>query len=150
MLKKTITYTDYNGFERTEDFWFNLSKAELIEMELSKSGGLSESLKRIVNSKDTPSIIREFKYILSKSYGIKSDDGRRFIKSKEISDEFMQTEAYTILFMELATNTEAATLFINKLIPSEKVMSIADESILPSQNEKAMSSANEYIPSLQK
>lgn len=121
MLKKTITYTDYNGVERTEDFLFNLSEAELIEMELSRAGGLSATLKRIVDAQDTTSIIKEFKDILFKSYGEKSDDGKRFVKSKALSEAFSQTEAYSKLFMELATNADAAAEFINGLMPNKRV-----------------------------
>ena len=121
MLKKTITYTDYNGVERTEDFLFNLSEAELIEMELSRAAGLSATLKRIVDAQDTASIIKEFKDILFKSYGEKSDDGKRFVKSKALSEAFSQTEAYSKLFMELATNADAAAEFINGLMPNKRV-----------------------------
>lgn len=120
MLKKTITYTDYNGVERTEDFWFNLTEAELMEMELGKAGGLTASLKRIVDAQDIPAIVKEFKYILLKAYGKKSDDGRRFIKSEAISEEFSQTEAYSKLFMELSMNSDAASEFVNGLIPNRK------------------------------
>ncbi len=117
MIKKTINYVDYNGTDRTEDFYFNLSKAEIAEMELSTTGGLSEKIKRIVESKDQAEIVKEFKTIIAKSYGIKSEDGKRFIKSKEITEEFMQTEAYSELFMELATNVDAASSFIQGIIP---------------------------------
>ena len=88
MLKKTVTYTDYNGVERTEDFYFNLSKAEVTEMELSVDGGLAQMLENIVNSKDNKEIVRMFKELVLKAYGEKSPDGRRFIKNKELSDAF--------------------------------------------------------------
>lgn len=117
MLKKTVTYTDYNGVERTEDFYFNLSKAEAAEMELSVDGGLSQMLENIVKAKDNKQIITIFKEIILKSYGEKSQDGKRFIKSKEISEAFSQTEAYSELFMELALNEKAATEFINGVLP---------------------------------
>lgn len=119
MLTKKITYDDYNGVERTEEFMFNLSKAELMEMEMGITGGMSELIKKIVNTKDVPSLIKIFKDIVLKSYGVKSDDGKRFIKSPELSEAFSQTEAYSILFMELATNAELAAKFINGLIPAE-------------------------------
>lgn len=118
MIKKTITYTDYNGVERTENFYFNLSKAEVMEMELSADGGMTAAIQKIIDAKDIPSIIRVFKDLVLKSYGVKSDDGRRFIKSKEISEAFAQTEAYSQIFMELATDTEAASAFINGIIPN--------------------------------
>ena len=118
MLKKTITYTDYNGIERTEDFRFNLSKAELAEMEMSTSGGLTEMIERIVAAQDAPSIIKIFKDLILKAYGEKSPDGKRFIKSEELSTAFSQTEAYSQLFMELASNPDEAAKFINGIIPA--------------------------------
>ena len=119
MLKKTITYVDYNGNERKEDFYFNLSKAEIMEMELSTTGGLSEMIQRVVAAQDGPAIIKIFKELVLKAYGIKSPDGKRFIKSEELSTEFAQTEAYTEIFMELATNAEAAAAFVNGIVPKQ-------------------------------
>lgn len=118
MLKKTVTYTDYNGVERTEDFYFNLSKAEVAEMELSVDGGLSQMLENIVAAKDNKQIITMFKDIVLKSYGEKSQDGKRFIKSKEIAEAFSQTEAYSEIFMELALDEKAAVAFVNGIIPA--------------------------------
>ena len=118
MLKKTITYTDYNGNERTEDHYFNLSKAEIMEMEIGTTGGLAEMIKKIVAAQDAPAIIKIFKDLILKSYGEKSADGKRFIKSEEISRAFSQTEAYSQLFMELATDAEAAAKFVNGIVPS--------------------------------
>lgn len=119
MLKKTITYIDYNGTERTEDFYFNLSKAEAMEMEMGTTGGMTETINRIIAAQDSPSIIKIFKDFILKAYGEKSLDGKRFIKSKEISEAFSQTEAYSQLFMELATNADAAAAFINGIVPKE-------------------------------
>lgn len=119
MLKKTITYTDYNNVERTEDFYFNLTKAEIMEMEMSTTGGLAETIQRIVKAQDSPAIIKIFKDLVLKAYGQKSPDGRRFIKSKELTDEFSQTEAYSILFMELATDDKAAANFVNGIVPAD-------------------------------
>lgn len=119
MLKKSITYYDYNGVERTEDFRFNLSKAELMEMEMSTNGGLTEMINKIVAAQDIPAIIKVFKDLILKAYGEKSPDGKRFIKSKELSTAFAQTEAYSQLFMELATNPEEAAKFINGIIPTD-------------------------------
>lgn len=118
MLKKTITYPDYNGLDRTEDFYFNLTKAEIMEMELSTTGGLSEMISRIVAAKDAPAIIKVFKELILKAYGQKSPDGKRFIKSAALSEEFAQTEAYSILFMELATDADAAAKFVNAIVPA--------------------------------
>ena len=119
MKKETITYTDYNGVERTEDHFFNLSKAEIMEMELSIDGGLSETINRIINAKDVPALIKLFKKLLLDSYGVKSPDGKRFIKSEELSTEFAQTEAYSQLFMKLATDADAASAFVNGIIPAD-------------------------------
>lgn len=119
MLTKTITYNDYNGVERTEDYLFNLSKAELMEMELSIAGGLSETIDKIIKTKDTPALVKIFKELLLNSYGVKSPDGKRFIKTDELREEFAQTEAYSQLFMELATNAEAAAAFVNGIIPAD-------------------------------
>lgn len=119
MLKKTITYVDYNDVERTEDYYFNLSKAELMEMELGIAGGLSETIDKIIKTKDTPSLVKTFKELVLKAYGVKSPDGKRFIKSDELREEFSQTEAYSQLFMELATNAEAAAAFVNGIIPAD-------------------------------
>ena len=118
MLKKTFTYTDYNGVERTEDHYFNLSKAELMEMELSTTGGLAEMINKIVAAQDAPAIVKVFKELVLKAYGQKSADGRRFIKSQELADEFSQTEAYSQLFMELATDADAAAKFVNGIVPA--------------------------------
>ena len=119
MLKKIITYTDYNGVERTEPFYFNLSKAELMEMELGVTGGMTEMLNKIIDAKDAPSLMKTFKEMIMKSYGIKSDDGKRLIKSEELSIAFTQTEAYSVLFMELITDDKAAADFVNGIIPNE-------------------------------
>lgn len=119
MIKKTITYTDYNAVERTEDFYFNLTKAEIMEMEMTTSGGMGEMIQRIVDAQDVPEIVKIFKQLLLKAYGKKSPDGKRFIKSAELSDEFAQTEAYSQLFMELATDSDAAAKFVNGILPAE-------------------------------
>lgn len=123
MLKKTITYTDYNGTERTEDFYFNLTKAELMEMEMSTTGGLAEMIQNIVQTQDAPSIIKIFKDLVLKAYGEKSLDGKRFVKVNDagvpLSLGFSQTEAYSQLFMELATDADAASKFVNGIVPAE-------------------------------
>lgn len=119
MIKKTIEYTDYNGETRKEDFYFNISKGEIIEMETSVEGGFSALLTRIVNEKDTPEIMKIFKRIILKAYGKKSDDGRRFIKSEELSNEFTQTEAYSELLMSLMSSPDEAAAFINGLLPQD-------------------------------
>lgn len=119
MYKKTMTYTDFNGVERTEDYYFNLTEAELTDMELSREGGLGETLKAIINTKDQVAIINMFKEIVIKAYGRKSPDGRYFVKNDAIREEFMSTQAYSDLFMELATDADKAAEFINKIIPNK-------------------------------
>lgn len=119
MLKKTITYKDYNDVERTEDFYFNLTKAEVLEMEMSVSGGLAEMITRIVAAQDQPTIMKIFKDLVLKAYGEKSPDGKRFIKSDELATAFSQTEAYSQLYIELATNADAAAKFVNGIIPAD-------------------------------
>ena len=118
MLKKTVTYVDYNGVERTEDFYFNLSKAEVAEMELSVEGGFSKMLEEIVKSKDNVRIMELFKQMVLKAYGEKSADGKRFVKSKELSEAFSQTEAYSEIFIELALDEKAAAAFVNGIMPA--------------------------------
>lgn len=127
MLKKTITYTDFDGNERTEDFYFNFSKAELAEMEMSTEGGLRKTIDKIVKTKDAPKMFAIFKDLLLKSYGEKSPDGKRFIKSKELSEAFSQTEAYSIMFMELGSSSEAASAFVNAIVPSDVAEQAAKE-----------------------
>lgn len=121
MLKKTIKYTDFNGTERTEDFYFNLTKAELTEMEMSQDGGLGKSIEKIVQAQKIPQIIEIFKNLIQKAYGVKSDDGRRFIKNETVLKDFTETEAYSVLFMELATDADAAAAFVNAIVPATDV-----------------------------
>ena len=113
MLVKTITYTDYNGVSRTEDFYFNLSRPEIIEMEYSPDGSLTEMIEKLVSPADTPTIIRLIKDFILKSYGEK-----RLVKSPELATAFSQTEAYTQLFMELVTDSQKASDFINGVLPT--------------------------------
>lgn len=119
MFKITETYKDYNGVERTEDFHFNLNKAELMEMELSTSGGLAETINRIVAAQDGPAIIKIFKDLVLKAYGIKSEDGKRFRKTDELREAFVETEAYSQIFMRLATDADAAAKFVNGIMPAD-------------------------------
>lgn len=119
MLKKTIKYIDYDEVEREEDFYFNLSQSELTEMELSYSGGLAKMLQQIIATRNSPRLIKMFKELVLKAYGEKSPDGKRFIKSAALRDAFAQTEAYNILFMELANNADAAATFVNAIVPKK-------------------------------
>lgn len=117
MVIKKIKYKDFNGVEREEEFMFNLTEAEITEMELMTEGGLSDSIKKIIAAQNTPQIIETFKNLLLKSYGQKSADGRLFIKNEKLTEEFTQTNAYSQFFMELATDDKAAIAFINGIIP---------------------------------
>ena len=117
MIKKTVTYKDFDGNERTEDFYFHLTEQELTEWELSIDGGLSGVLKRVTQSTDTRKIMEIFKELLTRAYGVKTPDGRGFIKNKEVLDNFTCTQAFSDLYMELATNDKAASEFVNGVIP---------------------------------
>lgn len=119
MLTKTITYTDYNGVKRTEKFNFNLNKAELMEMQMGTTGGYTAMIEKIIETQDLPALINIFKELVLKSYGVKSDDGKRFIKKDELTEAFQQTEAYVELYMELATDAEKAAEFANGIIPQD-------------------------------
>lgn len=121
MLKRNFTYKDYNDVERTEDHYFNLTKAEVTELELSVNGGFVEMMNRIIEAKDAPTIMKTFKDIICKAYGIKSPDGKYFLKKAPdghyFYEDFLQTEAYSILFMELVTDADAASEFIKGILP---------------------------------
>lgn len=135
MLKKTITYTDYDGLERTEEFRFNLTKAELIDMELTTVGTFSKLMQKIIDEKDMVRLAKYFKELILKSYGVKSDDGKRFIKSPELSEAFSQTEAYSELYMELLGNSEYAVKFIQQVMPKDldqnEVVPAGNVTVLP-------------------
>lgn len=116
MRKETITYTDYNNVTRTEDFFFNLNEAELTALQYGVDGGLKEMLERIVKSNDNKQIMACFHELIAKSYGEKSPDGRRFVKSKELSEAFMQTEAYNELMLCFMTDANYSAGFINDVL----------------------------------
>lgn len=117
MLKKTVTYTDYNGVERTEDFYFNLTRSELMEMHLTTEGGMDEKINSIIKAKSQRELEKLFKEILLKSYGKKSPDGRLFMKNDEIRAEFEASPVYDELYMKLFTDENAAADFVNGVIP---------------------------------
>ena len=119
MLTKTIKTSDWDGNEREEICYFNLSESELMEMELSTPGGFAKKMQSCLSRKDIPEMMEIFRNLILKSYGVKSPDGRRFIKSKELSEEFSQTSAYDSLYIELLTNPESATAFINGVVPKK-------------------------------
>lgn len=135
MIKKTITYTDYNGAERTEDFYFNLSKAEIMKMEMSVSGGLAERIERIVQTQNHPEIIQIFEDLICKAYGVKTPDGKGFTKKPEDLEAFMASPAYSELFMELATNADAAAAFVNGIVPADMAKQIDQSKLsIPAAN----------------
>ena len=139
MLKKNIKYIDYDGIERDEDFYFNLSKAELMEMQTSMEGGFKAYLEKIVKALNVKEIMKVMTEIILKAYGVKSEDGKRFIKidklGRPLSIDFSQTEAYSNLFMELATDDKAAAEFINGIIPADIAKEIANNPELSKQLE---------------
>lgn len=137
MLKKLIKYTDYNGVERQENFYFNLNKTELMEMETEVTGGMRQLLEDMMEKQDIPKIMKAFKTIILKAYGEKSPDGRRFYKSEELSTAFTQTEAYNELYMELLSDAKKASQFITALMPEDmRGAPEADESALTPINKK--------------
>lgn len=133
MLTKTITYTDFNDTERTEKFYFNLTEAELTDWELSVKGTLTEHIKRINETIDVPELIKLYKELIDRSYGIKDADGRRFRKSPEILQDFKDTEAYSVLYMELATNDKAGAEFISGIV-SNKLRTLMEQGVADGSN----------------
>lgn len=131
MFKETVKYTDYNGVERTEDVYFNLSKAEIMEMQMGTEGGYAEMLQKIVNAQDAPRLIAIFKELLLKSYGEPSLDGRRFVKTEALREEFSQTEVYSELFMKYATDAEEASKFVNGIMPADLMAEAAKQGAIP-------------------
>lgn len=121
MLKKTITFEDFDGNARTEDFYFNLTEAELTDLELSVSGGFGSLIDKITKTQDVPEIMKIFKQIIKLSYGVKSPDGRRFEKSDAIYNDFAQTNAFSYLYMELASDEQKASDFIDGILPKKLV-----------------------------
>ena len=132
MLKKTITYTDYNDNRRTEEFYFNLTKAEIAEMELSTVGGLTQMLRGMISAQDMPAIVKFVKELILKSYGKKSPDGKRFIKSPELSKAFKETNAYSELLDEfIKGGDEAFAEFVKGVIPKDMIEEMSDENSKP-------------------
>ena len=127
MFGKKIKYTNYNGEERERTFWFHLSKAELLEMELTTNGGYENFINRIIETRDNKELVRIFKDLIHKSYGVKSDDGEMFIKNEQVLNEFIQTEAYSEFYIELATNADAAVEFINGIMPQALMAEVQND-----------------------
>ena len=124
MLKKTITYTDYDGMERTEDFWFNLSKTELTKLDAELPGGVLGVLRKIIDKQDRKALVDFIETLILRSYGEKTLDGKRFVKTPDMAEEFMQTPAYDELFMSILSDTDSQTSFINGVIPQSMAKEI--------------------------
>lgn len=150
MLKKKIKYTDYNGVEREEEFLFNLTKAELLEMQMSTAGGFENKIQAIIATQNMPEIVKIFKEIILKAYGEKSEDGKRFVKKdqngRDLALDFSQTEAYSNLFTELATDAKAAAAFINGIIPKDVEISEADQARIEEQLKNNNLDVSSLIP----
>lgn len=131
MLKKTIRYEDYDGNMREEDFYFNISRAELTLMENSEMGGMKKRLERIVKAQDTPAIMEVLADLIRRAYGEKSLDGKRFIKSEELATAFEQTEAYSELLMELLSDENYAAQFLKDIMPAQIVKAAEEKGLLP-------------------
>ena len=127
MLKLPVTYEDFNGETQTETLYFNLSKSELIELEVGVEGGFAKMLDNIVKSENQKELVAQFKKLILLAYGVKSEDGKRFIKSDQLREEFSQTAAYNELFMKFATDDKAAADFVNGIIPKDMVEEVAKE-----------------------
>ena len=138
MYKIREKYEDYDGNERVEEFYFNLTKAEITDMELTTEGGMSAMLNRIIAAKDTSKLIAVFKDLILRSYGQKSPDGRRFIKSDELTKEFTETPAYSQIYLRLATDDKAATEFVNNVIPKDlqREVKAAEGNVIPAEFNK--------------
>ena len=121
MLSKEIAYTDYNGVEKTETFYFNLTRAEIIELEVTHPGGLAEDMERAMKAKDPIKLFVLFKELIGASYGVKSDDGRRFMKGEEISRSFFESPAYDQLYMQMTTDEKFAADFVKGILPLESL-----------------------------
>lgn len=120
MLKKTVTYIDFDGNERTEDFFFNLTEQEIAEMELSTEGGLGNFINKAVAAKSQVELIELFKKLILAAYGVKSADGRRFVKNDAVREDFMSTQAFSDIYMELVQDADKASEFFNGIVPKEK------------------------------
>ena len=119
MLKRTINYKDWNDLDRSEEHYFNLTKPEVMKMQTSVEGGYDVKVKALAAGMNGAGIMEFFENFIKQSYGVKSDDGRRFMKSEEISRAFMETRAYEVLFEELVTNSKAAAKFFNDVMPQD-------------------------------
>lgn len=119
MYKTTVTYTDYDDVQRTEDLYFNLTTAELIKMENSIAGGLQKRIEIMMQRHDVPTIMQTMEDLIKQAYGQKSMDGRKFVKSDEIYDDFLQSGAYNEFYMGVITDEKKSSEFLDGIIPSD-------------------------------
>ena len=119
MIKKRIKYEDFDGVEREEDFYFNLTKTELVKWNYSASGGLEEAVKKIIDTKDAKELLKIYDKIITMSYGVKSPDGKKFVKSEEITNDFKDTNAYDVMFIEYLSHPESFNAFIDGIMPKD-------------------------------
>lgn len=129
MLKRTITYTDYDDETHTEDFYFNITKLEIVELNVSEKEGLEDFIKKIIKSSDNKQLVEQFKKVLLLSYGVKSEDSKRFIKNAQLREEFEQSAAFDVLFMEMATDEGAAAEFIKGILPKDIAIKMSDDAV---------------------
>lgn len=126
MYKTTVTYTDFEGLNRTEDLYFNLTTTELVKMENSESGGLEKRIKNMMQRQDTPQIMKTMEDVIRMSYGVKSPDGRKFIKNDEVYEDFLQSGAYDAFYMSVITDADKGSEFINGIIPADIKAKVAE------------------------
>lgn len=159
MYKKLIKYEDFNGVQREETHYFNLSKAELMEMELSTEAGVEEMIRMLIATRDNAKIVKIYKDLILKSYGIKSEDGTRFIKTQELRDAFEQSNAYSEFFLELMTNTDEQTAFINGVINGVNAPQMKEEDAIAklkelgydtSRIEESLKNSSDKVVSIEK
>lgn len=138
MLKKTISYFDFDNQETSETFYFNLSQAELLELELTTEGGYGEYLQKLAEeaSLRPGDLIKELKFLIKKAYGERSEDGKRFVKSEKLSEDFGFTNAYAALFFELSTNVDSTVEFVNGIMPGEVAKEAAAVSTRPAPTDR--------------
>lgn len=117
MIKKTVTYVDYNGIERTESYYFHYTEAEILDMEMSTEGGFAERIQRIIDAKDQTALMKEIKKFVLDAFGVKSEDGRRFMKSQDIKQAFVESPAYSEIWLELLSDDKMASDFVNGVVP---------------------------------
>lgn len=134
MIKKTVTYTDYNGEERTETFYFHYTEAEILDMEMSEEGSFADRIQRIIDAKDKTALMKLVKKFVIDAYGVKSEDGKRFMKNDEVKAAFVECPAYSDIFMDMVTDDELAAEFVNGVIPGTMKDRVAKLTIKKSDN----------------